>query len=76
MQHLSVTLAAGIYEIIDVNLTLNSLIPDDVKVNITIDDIKLRSNLSTNRTMSFTKKSFFYKIFGCIQSHSGNLGDI
>ena len=34
------TLPTGVYEIIDVNLLLRSLIPDDVEVKITIDDIR------------------------------------
>ena len=33
-----------IYEISDMKLMLKSLLPDDVEVNITIDDISLRSN--------------------------------
>ena len=36
-----------------------SLLPDEPKVNITIDDIRLRSNLTTNKTKRFTRKSFF-----------------
>ena len=47
------------YEIFDIKLMLKSLLPDDVKVNITINDIRLRSNLTTNKTIRFTKKSFF-----------------
>ena len=43
---------------------LMSLLPNEVKVNITIDDIRLKSILTTNRTNKFTKKSFFYKIQG------------
>ena len=55
---------------------LNSLLPDDVKVHVTIDDIRLRSNLPTNKTIRFTKKPFFYTLLGLIQSLSGSLGDI
>ena len=47
------------YEIIDFNFMLKSLLPKEVKVNITIDDIRLKSNLTTNKTIKFTKKSFF-----------------
>ena len=32
------TLEPGIYEISDINFMLMSLLPDEVKVNITIDD--------------------------------------
>ena len=69
------TLPRGIYEISDLNLMLKSLLPDDVEVNITNDDISLRSNLTTYKTIKFTKRSF-YTILGFTQSHSGPLGDI
>ena len=36
------TLPPSFYEIGDFNLMLKSLLPDDVKVDITIDDIRLR----------------------------------
>ena len=65
------------YEISDINLMLKSLLPKEVKVNITIDDIRLKSNSTTNETIKFTKKIFFfYIILGFTQSHSGVLGDI
>ena len=47
-----------------------------MKVDITIDDIRLKSNLTTNKTIKITKKTFFYIILGFTQSHSGELGDI
>ena len=55
---------------------LKSVLPDEVKVKTTIDDSRLRSNLTTNKTIRFTKKSFFYTILGFTQSHSRSLGDI
>ena len=55
---------------------LNFLFPDDVEVNITIDDIRLKSNLTTNKTIRFTKIYFFYTILGFSQSKSGVIGDI
>ena len=55
---------------------VNSLLPVEVNVSITIDDIRLGSNLNTNKTMKFTEKSFFYTIIGFTQSHSGPLKDI
>ena len=70
------SLDPSIYEVIDLNNTLKSFLPDNVKVNITIDDIKLKSNLNTNRTLLFTKKSFFYTILGFTQSRSYPLDDI
>ena len=42
------TFPAGFYEISDINLLLKSSLPDEVKVNDTIDDIRLRSILTTN----------------------------
>ena len=38
------TLSPGIHEFTDINLLIKSLIPDIVKVRITIDDIRLGSN--------------------------------
>ena len=61
---------------IDLNNTLKYLLPDTVKVNITIDDIRLKSNLKINQTLKFTNKSFFYTILGFTQSHQGPLNDI
>ena len=52
------TLSPGVYEISDINLMLKSLLPGKVKVNITIDDIRLKSKLNNNKTIRFTKKSF------------------
>ena len=48
-----------IYEFIHIIPILKSSLPYELKVNITIDDIRLRSNLSTNKTFRFTKNSFF-----------------
>ena len=55
---------------------LKSSVPDDVEANITIDDISLKSSLTTNKTRNFTIKKIFYTILGFTQSHSGPLGDI
>ena len=48
------SLNPGIYEVIDINNTLILILPNNVKVNITIDDIRLKSNLKTNQTQIFT----------------------
>ena len=69
------TLPPGMYEIIDNNLMLKSLPPDDVKVNITHDDIRLRSNLATNKTIRCTKKSFVFLVIGFVESCSWVLDD-
>ena len=70
------SLNPGIYEVIDLNNTLKHNLPHNVKVNLTIDDIKLKSNLNTNQTLLFTKKSFFYTILGFTQSRPYLLDDI
>ena len=70
------SLNPGIYEVVDVNNTLNLVLPDNVKVSVTIDDIRLKSNLRINQTLLFTEKSFFYTILGFTQSRSYPLEDI
>ena len=70
------SLHVGIYEIIDLNNILKHILPENVKVNITIDDIRLKSNLKINQTLIFTEKSFCYTILGFTQSHQGPLNDI
>ena len=70
------SLNPGIYEVIDLNNTLKYILPDVVKANITIDDIRLKSNLKINQTLIFTEKSFFYTILDYTQSHYYPLDDI
>ena len=70
------SLNPGIYEIVDLNNTLKYTLPDNVKLNVTIDDIRLKSNLKTNQTLIFTEKSFFYTILGFTRSRSYPLDDI
>ena len=70
------SLNPGIYEVVDLNNTLTQILPDNVKINVTIDDIRLKSNLKINQTLIFTEKSFFYTILGFTQSHQGPLNDI
>ena len=70
------SLDPSIYEVIDLNNTLKHILPDNVKIHITIDDIRLKSNLKINQTLIFTKKSFFYTILGFTQSRSYPLDDI
>ena len=70
------SLNPGIYEVIDLNNTLKHILPDNVKINITIDDIRLKSNLKINQTLIFTERSFFYTILGFTQSRSYPLDDI
>ena len=70
------SLNPGIYEVVGLNNTLKYILPDNVKVNVTIDDVRLKSNLKINQTLIFTNKSFFYTISGFTQSNQGPLNDI
>ena len=54
-QRTSYTLPPGIYEVSDFNRTLQYLLPDIVKVSITIDDNRLGSNLNIIQTLIFNK---------------------
>ena len=70
------SLDPGIFEVIDLNNTLKHILPDNVEVSITIDDIRLKSNIKINQTLIFTDKSFFYSVLGFTQSHQGPLNDM
>ena len=70
------SLNTSIYEIVDLNNTLKYILPDNVKLSVAIDDIRLKSNLKINQTLIFTEKSFFYTILGFTQSHSYPLDDM
>ena len=70
------SLNPGIYEIVDLNNTLKYILPNNVKVSVTIDDIRLKSNLKTNQSLIFTEKSFFYTISVITRSQSYPLDDI
>ena len=58
------------------NETLNFILPNNVKVNFTLDDIRLKVDLKINQTLVFTNKSFFHTILGCPRSHSYPLDDM
>ena len=70
------SLNPGIYEKVELNNSLKNILPDNVKVDVSIDDIRLKSNLKINQTLIFTNKSFFYTKLGFTQSHQGPLNDI
>ena len=70
------SLNPGFYEIIYLHNTLKHILPDNVKVNITIDDIRLKSNSKNSQTLIFTEKSFFHTILGFTQSRSYPLDDL
>ena len=71
----SFALNPGVYEVSDINKTLESILLDNVKLSNTIDDIRLKSNLKNNQTLIFTKRSFFYTLLGFVESQLGVLGD-
>ena len=66
----------NIYNVVDLNNTLKNILPDNVKISVTIDEKKYKSNLKINQTLIFTNKSFFYTLLGFTQSHSCPLDDI
>ena len=66
------TLAPRMNKISDINLMLKSLFPNKVKVIITIDDIRLRTNLTKNKAIRYTEKLFPSTILGFAQTHSGH----
>ena len=53
-------LVTSIYAISDLSLIRKSLLPNDVKVNNKIEYIRLKSNLTVDRTTKFTRKIFFF----------------
>ena len=68
------TLPPGVYEISNINWMLRCLLLDKVKINFKIDDIRLKSNLTTNKTIRFTKKKyFFFTNLAFTESYSGVL---
>ena len=53
------SLNPGIYEIVDLNNTLKHILPDNIEINVTIDDIRLKSNIKINQTLIFTENLSF-----------------
>ena len=66
----------NIYNVIDLNKILKNILPNNIKIDITIDERKYKTDLKINQTLIFTNKSFFYSILGFTQSHSYPLDDI
>ena len=60
----------GIYEAVDLKNNLKYILPDNKKVSVTKDDVRLKSNKKFNRSLIFTEKSFFYNFFGFTRSSS------
>ena len=46
------------YEITDINKTLECILPDNGKVTNSIDDFRIKSDLYNNQTLFFTKCVF------------------
>ena len=55
---------------------LKCLLPDFLKVDNTIDAIRLRLTLTSSKTIRLTGKCFFYTTLRFTQSPSGPLGEI
>ena len=66
----------NIYNVVDLNETLKNILSTNVKIDVTIDERKYKTDLKINQTLIFTNKSFFYTILGFTQSHSYPLEDI
>ena len=66
----------NIYNIVDLSEILKNILPNNVKIGITIDERKYKTDLKINQTLIYTNKSFFYNILGFTQSHSYPLDDI
>ena len=66
----------NIYNVVDLNKTLKNILPNNVKIDISIDERKYKTDIKINQTLIFTNKSFFYTILGFTQSHQGPLNDI
>ena len=64
------------YNVVDLNNTLKTILHVNVKISVTIDEKKHKSNLKINQTLIFTNRSSFYTILGFIQSNSYPLDDI
>ena len=64
------------YNVVDLNKTLKNFLPNNAKIDISIEGRKYKTDLKTNQTLIFTNKSFFYTILGFIRSHSFPLEDI
>ena len=58
----SYTLPPGILEISNINLTLKTLLPSDIKVKSTIDVIGKGTNVIINITKKFNTKVSFYNL--------------
>ena len=70
------SLNPSIYDVIDLNNTLKCTLPDNVKVSVTIDDIRLKSNINFIETLISIKNFCFITILGFTRSRCYPLDDI
>ena len=75
-KRLGYSIEPNIYNVVDLNNILKKILPDNVKINVTIDERKYKTDLKINQTLIFTNKTFFYTILGFTKSHQGPLNDI
>ena len=54
---------------------LQHLFPKEVKVDVSIDEVRIKSTLKPNQTLIFLKKSLIIVNLGFTQSHSYLLDD-
>ena len=66
----------NIINVVDLNKTFKNILSNNIKINVSIDERKYKTDLKINQTLIFTNKSFFYTILGFTQSHQGPLNDI
>ena len=53
------SLTPGIYGVTDVSITFKYILPDNVKVRVTVDDVRIKSNLKFNQTFFSLKNLSF-----------------
>ena len=69
------SLNPNIYEVPNLNTILIYISPDNVKVSVTIDDVRTKSNVYNFQTLILTQKSFLYNL-SSTRSHSYPLEDL
>ena len=66
-QRIGYSIEPNIYNVVDLNKTLKNILPNNVKIDITIDERKYKADLKINQTLILTNKSSFYTILGFTQ---------
>ena len=61
VQHLLAILFHLLYESFDINLMIESLLPDNMKMHVTLEEIRMRTNL-TIRSISISPFPKDYKV--------------